>query len=177
MGAKKGKNNNGGRKAIPAALIDPKITHMSYEEIESRKEAESQLITESVDILQPPKGLSIQAKKEWNRMIGLYQQLPTQILCDLDLQILKSYCELVALYDEASKIIKKVRADCKKSGEIFRLSMVAEEIRCQNKCTVEIRALTEQLCLSPLARARLGVIGVKNPTPKKDKLDELFDED
>lgn len=177
MGANKGKNNGGGRKAIPASLIDPSKTHKSYEEIEARKKIESKLITESSEILIPPPSMSPAAKKEWNRMIALYNQMPTKILCDLDLQILKFYCEMVASYDEASKIIKKVKKECKDNNIQFRLSMVDTELKIQSKCTAEIRALTEQLCLSPLARARLGVVGAQNSSSEKSSLDALFEDD
>lgn len=177
MGASKGKKNKGGRKAVPALSINTSKTHKSNEEIEARKKIELSLISESKEIYNPPPGMSSGAKKEWNRIIGLYEQLSTQILCDLDFQILRSYCEAVATYEEASKIIKKVKTECRKNKTLFRLEMVSDELKIQNQCSKEIRALTDQLCLSPLARANLGMIGVKQGQQKeKDPTAHLFDD-
>lgn len=177
MGAKKGNNNKGGRKPQPAATIDTSKNHKSNKEIEARKKVELALISKSEEIFKPPKGMRPAAKNEWNRIIGLYDKLPTKVLCDLDFQILRSHCEAVATFEECTKIIKSVKSQCRKDGILFRLDMVADEIKIQNQCSKEIRALVDQLCLSPLARANLGMLGVnKGQEEDKDPTAYLFDD-
>ena len=178
VGATKGKNNKGGRKPTPATLLKKETARVSNQQIEMRKIIEVSLTSASIDIQNPPSSMSSAGKKEWRRIIALYQQLPNQILCDLDYQVLRTYCEAVANYDRASKIIKKVESECRKTGIAFRLEMVAAESKVLNQCSKEIRALTDQLCLSPVSRAAQGIIGAKQQqNQNKDPTSKYFAED
>ena len=56
--------------------------------------------------------------------------------------------------------------------------MVAAESKVLNQCSKEIRALTDQLCLSPVSRAAQGIIGAKQQqNQNKDPTSKYFDED
>ena len=179
MGARKGSNNGGGRKPKSAIALDVKITHQSNDAIERRREVEKGLTCEANEINNPPSGLSTAARNEWRRIIGLFDTLELRILCDLDLQILKEYCEMFAEYKDISAIIKKVKSDCKKNGELFRYKMVEDEVKQRNNIIKLINQLADQLLISPQARARMGILKAQdNPEldSDTDNVNSFFDE-
>ncbi len=162
-----------GRKAIPADLKDPG-TYKNTGTIERQKEYS---LTVSAE-LKPPKNLSTGAKKEWKRVVELYNQLETSILNDLDIQILASYCISVDIRD---KLYKKWREQDKEEllkhdktvnasvttdgkGKAIRgtsgsrtkteVNPILSEIDRYNKT---IRVLAEQLALTPASRASYAV--------------------
>lgn len=161
-----------GRKPIPASLIDPLEHKKSKDEIETRQKIENALKTSSK--LTCPKYLSITAKKEWRRVIKLYRGLDVDILCDLDISALVIYCEAWAIYKQAqsiwAKYIEKVQINPEsKSRMPEKYFIIMKE---QSKI---INSVSEQLCLTPVGRARMGMMARKDAY--ESDVEALFNED
>lgn len=159
-----------GRKPMPARLIDPAEHKKSKEQIDARQEIEAGLQTTST--LKCPGFLSPEAKKEWRRIMKLYKQMDNGILCDLDKMALVAYCEAVSMYNKAQETWAKynqiVAANPDAQRELDKARLVMKE---QTKIMV---SLSEQLCLTPVGRARMGMgVGKKEPSA----IDKFLSED
>ena len=144
-----------GRKPIPVSLINNNIQKLTQEELDAR--AAYEVFGCDTD-LTPPDELSSEGVIEWNRIIGLYAQLDRNILNNLDRTVLSAYCESVAIYQKAQREYQKgslVLKDAK--GRIIENPYLA----IMRKEAANIAKLAEQLCLSPVGRARMGVLGAK----------------
>ena len=151
---KGGKRPGTGPKPKLIALQDNSVYHDTKENIEKRKEAE---VVGCSDNLKPPKELSERAQEEWDRLIPLYRQLNYAILNDLDLMNLAAYCESVAVYTKAELEWPKQPLVGMVNGKLVEnphIKIMAREA--QNMCR-----LAEQLCLSPVGRARMGMAALK----------------
>lgn len=160
-----------GRKPTPAALIDPVEHKKSYEEIEARKEAEAALQTKAT--LRCPNYLSSEAKKEWRRIMKLYKEMDAEILNDLDTMALVMYCEATAVYKKAQETWVKFQQVVAANPEAQRI--IDKCFQTMERQTKIINRLAEQLCLTPVGRARMGMNAAKKNEPSK--LDLLLDED
>ena len=143
-----------GRKPIPVDLIDNAKDRKTKEQLEARKAAE---ITGCTAKLSPPRELSARAKKEWRRIVKLYRGLETEILNDLDVGILRSYCESMAIYIEAEEEYQNHGLVMQKDGRILE-NPYLKIMRLEG---ANIAKYAEQLCLSPVGRARMGVAAAK----------------
>lgn len=159
-----------GRKPTPAKMLDNKIRKESNDTLTERAVIESALADTDAK-LKCPSQLSPTAKKEWKRIISLYKKLESRILCDLDITALAMYCEAVAIY-------QKAQATWTKYG--FVVSTDPDEQIMMNKCikimneqTKIISGLSEQLCLTPVGRARMGLMKKQKDT-EDEELDELL---
>lgn len=183
MGASKGTNNGGGRRAKPASLIDNTKDRISNETLARRMEAEKNITPKTADIFTPPKGLTALAKKEWQRVVALYQELDLdyQFLCDLDIAMLRSYCEAVATQQLAQASIEAARKEAKRNHKVFYMESCEFEYKQIEKCTKIISSLSNHLGLSPSSRAGLGIFIAGQQAQKKPKekteLDDFFDEE
>lgn len=177
MGARKGSNNGGGRNAVPASLINNKTYKKDNAELVERTNIEKSL-TIPQELNKPPKGMSPRARQEWKRMLSLYREMDIQILCELDSTILRTYCEAVANYELASLAVEMERKKHKEQNKSFRLVNVDFELKQMDSLAKTIKSLADQLCLSPLARAKMGVALSGRKEKKATKpLDDLFDDD
>lgn len=154
-----------GRKPLPAKLIDPADHKKSKEEIEARVAVESGLKTTS--FLKCPRFLSPDAQKEWRRVMKLYKQMDSDILCDLDRMAMIAYCEAVSMYNKAQETWARY-------GQIVAANPEAQRVL--DKCravmkeqTKIITSLSEQLCLTPVGRARMGMGSVRKEPSAIDK--------
>lgn len=144
-----------GRKPIPIALVDNSKCHKTKEQIELRAQGEPSGCTAK---LLPPKEMSYDAKKEFKRIVKLYRELDTSILNDLDVSVLSAYCESVSIYKKAQvEYQKKSVVIVNKNGTIQQNPY----IDIMDKQSKNITRLAEQLCLSPVGRARMGIINEK----------------
>ena len=157
-----GARPNSGRK--------PKISagkHKSKAEQMSRTETFEKLKT--TNKLSCPKYLSQAAKKEWKRTMKLYKLMEADILNDLDVAALVMYCEAWAIYrtnqDELNLLNEKLnQIDATDDKTINKLkSSISGCIKVMNEQTAIVTKLSEQLCLSPVGRARMGI----NPAKKQ----------
>ena len=153
----------GGRKPIPAAVNERRL-HRSNDEIELRAENEPGMCEES---FVPPSDLSKGALKEWNRVVRLYRQLDRRVLNDLDQTLLASYCESTAAYKDAQRkyqTLPLVDPDSGKENPYLKIMW---------REGANIAKYAEQLCLSPVGRARMGVLAAKREM-ESDSTAEFF---
>lgn len=161
-----GPRPNAGRKPT----VNP-VGHRTKAEKEPREQARVALQTSRT--LKCPNYLTDLAKKEWRRTMRLYNQMDASILCDLDVAALVMYCEAWAIYRTAQDQWAKLQVVA--STNPSAQALIDKTIDTMNKQTAVISKLAEQLCLTPVGRARMGM----NPTQRKagDKLLELLNDD
>ena len=99
--------------------------------------------------------------------------MEASILCDLDIAALVMYCEAWAIYKAAQE--KWVQLGTVVSTNPAAQAVIDQTIETMNRQTAVICKLAEQLCLTPVGRAKMGM----NPTRKKagEKLLEFLNED
>lgn len=134
---------------------DGKRPHRSKSELQTRADAEP---TGAEALLKPPKELSKEARKEWHRVVRLYRQLDAEIINDLDMAMLSNYCENVAIYKAAQLAYRSeplVYTD--NNGKQFE----NPNLRIMDTAGKAIARAADQLCLSPVGRARMGVLAAK----------------
>lgn len=134
---------------------DNKTLHKTKEELEIREKA---LPKGCVDDLTPPEHLSAVAREEWERVVELYRQLDNAIVNNLDMNTLAAYCECVSVYREAEikyQTLPLVTQDGK--GRYVENPYLA----IMRKEGLNILRYSEQLCLTPVGRARMGMATVK----------------
>lgn len=161
-----------GRKPIPAELINASDHKKSSDEIDARQQAEKRLKTKSTLVC--PKHLSIEAKKEWHRLMRLYKEMHADILCALDIQPLLMYCEACAIYKKAQETWTKYTVVISANEEAQRI--LDKSLSVMSRQSNIIRGLSEQLCLTPVGRARMGMNAAKKEN-QPNALESLFDED
>lgn len=179
-----------GRKAIPPELKDPD----AYKNVGTIKRQKEYSIKAGA-ALKPPKTLSTGAKKEWKRIVDLFNELDVQILNDLDTQILASYCISVdirnKLYEkwrteENEELLKnntttnasvttdgKGKATRGTSGNRTKIE-VNPILNAIDKYNKTIRVLAEQLALTPASRAAYAVRSEKK---NRNELEEFMDDE
>ena len=193
----------GGRKPIPSDLTDSKKTKTSSVDHATRQRVEKS-IREKSPKLTCPKYLSPLAKKEFRKTIKIYKSLDVNILSDLDIPTIASYCQSVAIYQDklhqynftAEKLRKyedevydlndlmdSVLEEDKKTEirkKIINLneqfdnasSRMDRALSVMNKQTRIMNSLAESLCITPVGRARMGILAVKK-TEQNTKLNRL----
>ena len=144
-----------GRKPRPLKLVDNGKARHTNNELDERENGEPGGCSAE---LKPIKSLSKAARKEWKRVIKLYRELDAPIINDLDIAVLAAYCESVAIYQQAE-------ADYQKGPLVYRTpegkTMENPYISIMRREGQNIIKYAEQLCLSPVGRARMGVAAAK----------------
>lgn len=150
-----------GRKPRPTTLIDADAKRTKREKFDRR---ENEIECKQND-LKCPTDMTPDAKKEWKRVIGLYNGIDAKILTDLDIQALRMYCEQSAIYNNATKQLAQfetlVTTNVEGQKIINYLTKLIE------KSSKIIISLSEQLCLTPVGRARLGLANAGGRKTKK----------
>lgn len=146
-----------GRKPMPPALVDKKVYKKNNDELAAREESWEKMKTTKV--LRVPKHLTPEAKKEWRRVMKLYNLMEVDILSDLDQQALIMYCEATAIYKKAQEQWAKLQqvATTNPDGQ----KLIDNIFRTMERQTKIISSLSEQLCLTPVGRARMGMNATK----------------
>ena len=157
-----------GRKPLPPALIDTKQHKKNSDDIAAREESWEKLKTTKV--LRVPKHLTPEARKEWRRVMKLYNLMEVDILSDLDQQALIMYCEATAIYKKAQEQWAKLNQVATPNPEGQKL--IDSIFRTMERQTKLISSLSEQLCLTPVGRARMGMNATK--TEEDDPLMKLL---
>lgn len=143
----------------PAKLIDKKKSKSSTVVLKKRAEAENNLVTTAN--LTCPKGLSPDAQKEWRRLLRLYRKMQVNILSDLDVPVLSQYCEAVALWKMYQREWKNMKdLDMSKYENLKVMDKVRKSMNDQSLVLIK---LAEQLCITPLGRARMGIASALKP--------------
>ena len=151
----------GGRKPMPPSLVDNKTHKKNSQEIKEREESWEKLKT--TKILRVPRHLTPEAKKEWRRVMKLYNLMEADILSDLDQQALIMYCEATAIYKKAQEQWAKLQQVATPNPDGQKL--IDSILRTMERQSKIISSLSEQLCLTPVGRARMGM----NPTKVEEE--------
>lgn len=145
-----------GRKPQLMVLKDNAKDRHTKAEIDARAEAE---VTGADSKLRPPKELTKAARAEWRRVVKLYRQLDAEVINDLDLHLLAAYCESVAIYKAAeTKYEQEPLAKFDYDGMKW---IENPYLKIMDTASKQIMKAAEQLCLSPVGRARMGVLAAK----------------
>lgn len=155
-----------GRKPMPPALVDKKAFKKNSQEYEAREESYKKLQVSKV--LKCPCHLTSEAKREWKRVMRLYDQMEADILSDLDQQALIMYCEAVSLYKQALETRKEFTKLVSTNEDMQKL--IDNTLKTMERQSKIISSLSEQLCLTPVGRARMGM----NPTASKEEEDPFM---
>ena len=145
-----------GRKPHLTVVNDNSKTKMTKAELSARAEGE---VTGAESKLRPPKEMSKVAKAEWRRIVKLYRQLDAEVINDLDLNLLASYCENVAIF-KAAEVEYQLKPLAEWDGEAGKY-IESPYLRIMDGAAKNIMKAAEQLCLSPVGRARMGVMAAK----------------
>lgn len=141
-----------GRKPVLTVLMDNDKERLTKADVAARKTGEMEGVS---SLLLPPPELSDIARAEWERVVKLYREVSDEIINDLDVAVLTIYCEARAVYVDAeskyrgSAVIKKSKDDQTPIENPYWRAMI-------NASQVILKA-SEQLCMSPVGRARMGV--------------------
>lgn len=126
-----------------------KLGNRTKEELEEAEMRENGLKKfEKIDVDYVPPDLSDNAKKEWQRIIPLLQELP---IAELDFTLIKKYCELVDINDDAYRYIQVngyIDPDTNKKSGTFMVYMESMK---------ELRSICGSLGLTIDSRLRLVV--------------------
>lgn len=154
------------KKAMPISLVSSN-SRKTKAEIAARTSAEPGGCSA---VLAPPTNLSKAARAEWKRLIGLYRQLDTDVINDLDINLLAAYCESSAIFKAAQKKYKE------EDLVVYNKSGTPIEnpyLTIMRKEAANMAKHSELLCLSPVGRARMGLAVVKKQD-ENDPMAEFF---
>lgn len=148
-----------GRKPKLSVICDRR-EHRSVSEIQARKSNEPKGCEAK---FRAPSALSGEAKKEWRRLVRLYRQLEQPVLNDLDLSILAAYCESTAIYQKAQADYQAPPWNGQLVGKLPGSNTISENpyLRIMTREGQNMAKYAEQLCLSPVGRARMGLAKAK----------------
>lgn len=115
-------------------------------EIERRKWNEDKLKI-SAGNMEPPAWLSMGAKKEFKRIVGLFGE--TELLTEADTNTLAQYCDLLGEYKACNNRLKKYgRSQDGRTNPDIKLKLSISQA---------MQRLVKDLGLSPAARASLAI--------------------
>lgn len=143
-----------GRNAYPIRLLEATNNrrHLTKQEIERRKSNEPTVKSNS---LKCPTHLGDAEKKEWRRIVRLYQQVDGNILCDLDSNLLEQYVVEWVRW-------RKAQAEIQKSSEVVRDTSGGKKTMANPWLEVERSAsavcirVGSLLMLDVVSRAKIG---------------------
>lgn len=149
--------------ARPRKLNATKQGHRTKEELEASELKENGLNQfDKLSVGTTPSDLTKSAQQEWERVVPLLENLP---ISDLDYTLVKKYCELVDINDDAYQKIQKVGTfdpDTNKKTGAFAVYM--ESLK-------ELRSICGSLGLTIDSRMRI-VVPVENE--KKQSVYDQF---
>lgn len=157
------KRINSGRKATPLELLDNSVQKKTAKQLAELKE--NQLTVKSAS-LKMPEDLSEGAKAEWKRIIDIYDGSNAKILNDLDIQAMRIYCEHTSLYNKAAAAMGNLPSILASTPESQRI--INNITKTMNDSAKVIMSYSEQLCLTPIGRAKMGYASVRGSKKKKD---------
>ncbi len=163
----------GGRKPHPYSMMaeNNDQNHLTKRDLRERKKNEPTIESR---FLKCPAHLSPEAKKEWRRIVKLYDELNVPILTDLDTNALEVYCESFTTY-------KKAIARVRETSEVYVNKSDQNKpkknpwLTVANEAALQMKKYGDVLLLDPVSRARAGMVK-KNPkdmSPMQHHLMEL----
>ncbi|GMQ73525.1 phage terminase small subunit P27 family [Tetragenococcus halophilus] len=148
--------------ARPRKLNDAKQGHRTKAELEAAELQENTLNAyDQINVDDIPEDLNEIARKEWLRIVPLLSQLP---IAELDMVMVKNYCQLVGMQEEAYRDIQRVGtydpSENKRTGP-YLIYM---------DCHKELKSVCNKLGLTIDSRMRIVV-----PTENTEK-QSIYDE-
>jgi P27 family predicted phage terminase small subunit len=141
-----------GRKPYPFQIVESTNDkhRLTKDALANRKKNEP---TIKSNRLRCPMHLSLDAKKEWRRIVKLYGEIKEPILSDLDCNALEIYCEALVTYRKATLKVRE-------TSEVYASLQgpkVNPWLRVANDSATQIKKYGEILLLDPVSRARIGI--------------------
>lgn len=157
----------GGR---PPKLQNTKTGH--YTKAEKQAQEESLPIYQSQEFV-APSNLTEKQREVWDYMVNVFRQTKNCMVSDADIYLMQMYCRDKVMLDEAAERYRKdstywvkFENGYDRNGDIKYILKVNPDYIIIKDKTASCLKLTDQLGLSPLARARAGVKGANS---KKDE--------
>jgi P27 family predicted phage terminase small subunit len=150
----------------PLKTIENQAKHLTKKERAARQSAEDALQRQTRLMLKAPEWLSEEAREVWD---GLRRKLRgVRLLDNLDAELLGIYCDAIAHYRAASKLLVQLDENGVPLATDERIKQAQAWARI-------VSTYAEKLGLSPTARARLAKR--KAESPPLDDLEKLLLED
>ena len=163
-----------GQKAKPVALhlVGGNKSCLRKSEIEARKKAEARL-RPGTDKVKPPTWLSSQAKREFNRIVKEFGAVEADLLTNVDVDLLATYCDAYVLYQECTKIVAQEGLMVEYTNKAGAENAVPHPLLTKKKAAFDqMRACAIEFGLTPSARARLAL--PKEPDKPATPFESLF---
>ncbi|MDK8645518.1 phage terminase small subunit P27 family [Staphylococcus condimenti] len=143
-----------------------KLGNRTKEELEEAEMRENGLKKfEKIDADYVPTDLSDNAKKEWQRIIPLLQELP---IASLDLALVSAYCQTYSDYIQAAERMKQ-------EGAVVvteRGTKLNQNHAIKRDALAQLNSISSKLGLT--VESRLKILDPKNETPKKQSVYDQF---
>jgi len=154
----------------PKVIIEQETYHETKEHKEARED--STPVYESQNFI-APETLTKKEKEVWDYIVNIFRQTKNCMVSDADIHLMQMYCRDKVMLDEATKRYQKnptywvniENGYDKEGNQKYTLKANPDYVIIKDK-TASCLKLFDQLGLSPLARAR---VGVKGANAKKDE--------
>lgn len=154
----------------PKVIIEQETYHETKEHKEARKS--STPIYESQNFI-APETLTKKEKEVWDYIVNIFRETKNCMVSDADIHLMQMYCRDKVMLDEATKRyqanptywVNIENGFDKEGNQKYTLKANPDYVIIKDK-TASCLKLFDQLGLSPLARAR---VGVKGANAKKDE--------
>lgn len=140
--------------------------HWTEKEAVARKEAASRFEREGDCTPVPPRELSAEAQKNWDRIIS--EMAEWKVFDKVDADLIAVYCETLVRYEDAQRLASKGLL-IKAHGGMFVKNPAIPILESSAKI---LTVLADKLGLSPSGRARLAV---KIAKEQEDENGDVFD--
>lgn len=162
-----------GRK--PRTVVDLDKNHMSKEEEKQRQR--NTPVYESAEFV-APETLTEKEREVWDWLVTIFRGTYNCAVCDADVHLMELYCRAKVAADEADEALKKdprpyiiVALGKDKNGESRTTAKPNPNIKKRTDNMMMCLRYFDQLGLTPIARARVGV-----RSTKATREEELFAE-
>src|SRR5512137_1814077 len=143
-----------GRKAQPINIMaERRRIHRSSEQLQNRSNFAPKVASSE---LKCPAHLCPAARKEWKRLVKLYQELEEPIITDLDVHALEIYCETLVTYRKATQKVREFsevytsRTDPSRPRINPWFSIAADAAN-------QMKKFSDILLMDPVSRAKVGL--------------------
>lgn len=162
-----GRTNSGGAK--------PGSTNNMFTDAQQKIREGVEAMFKMGKVLKCPTDLSDDAKEEWNRLMACYAAQESDILCTLDITMIRLFCESKGRYMTAYRTWKELL-----QGKIIvdneRVQkMIDRCFKVMDKETQTMKSLAPDLCLTISGRAKAGLLAAKAEQEQdSDAVNELM---
>ena len=178
MGIERKRTIRVGRLPVPLFALDNNKDRYAKRYIEARKEMQVKGVPNDLTM---PEFLDPKAAEEYRRIITLYRNANVEFLNNLDIGMLAMRCETWAkwlmLNKEEKELIKRcngrVSLACGTNEDFNRAWQINQTSK--EKAQKYLMSCDKELCLTPIARERLGVLAAVNKEAERDEMANFLD--